>query len=107
MTIDEAAWEEVLIAYADVRDLEVFIQKYSAVLIKRPRNKIVRDLLAYALSKQGSSQALFSELLETYSIWPDRPLVLTRIADVLMRSGESHAASELYSLAAAGIRCHR
>ena len=104
MTIDEAAWEEVLIAHADVRDLEVFIQKYSAVLIKRPRDKIARDLLAYALWKKGSGRELLREYLETYSIWPDRPLVLTRIADVLLESGESSAASVVHNLAVERMR---
>ena len=100
MTTDEAAWEEVLIAHAAIADLDDFIQKYQAILAKRPLNRFAHDLLGYALYRKGATKALICELLETYSIWPEHPLILARIADVLMRSGEVQAASVLYSIVA-------
>ena len=100
MTTDEAAWEEVLIAHAAIADLDDFIQKYQAILEKRPLNRFAHDLLGYALYRKGATKALMTELLETYSIWQNRPLVLTRVADILKRSGDTAAAAVLSSLAA-------
>lgn len=90
---------EILVAVSDERDVYRYIAKYRNELTKRPRRKLGRDLLAYALKRKGSRKELLVEYLEQYSYWPSRPLLLTRIADLLAESGDVQAASIIYKLA--------
>ncbi len=100
MNCFEAVWEEVLISSASLVDLDVFFEKHRASIEKHPRRKIERDLYAYVLKRKGLHKELLVEYLEQYSYWQNRPILLMRIADLLIGFGERDAAALIYDLAA-------
>jgi len=100
MNFVKAAWEEVLIAHAATIDLDEYFEKFSEETVKHPKRKIERDLYAYAMKRKGCRKELLIEYLEQYSLWQNRPLILARIADFLVESGEQDVASVIYKLAA-------